>query len=187
MLLTGYMNKTCFFYRPIKGIQGFTREVVVALIANIETQEHRRQDGVRRALPPEHPRASSTDDVEGFFSILHGMLGQSFDLKTFFDQYPKIVNEFYKRIDPSTPFYYWASRNERFHQGPLRSFNEPSGPLERLDRIVVSHRADPGVFEAKLASLTWTTLSQSRMASCPRMFASTHTKYFMNTKSFCIV
>ena len=62
----------------------------MALVPNSESQEHRRREGVTRGFPPEHPRASSTDDVEGFFSIVHEMLEPSFDLKTFYDQYPKM-------------------------------------------------------------------------------------------------
>lgn len=139
--------------RPIKGIQGLTREVIVALIANIESQEDRRQRVDTCGLLPEHPRASSTDDVEGFFSIIHEMLGPSFDLKTFYDQYPKIINEFNKRIDPSTPFFYWTSKNERYTLGPLKSFNESSGQTERLDKVVLSRRSDPGVFVSNRACL----------------------------------
>jgi hypothetical protein len=61
---------------------------------------------IERGLPPEHPRSSSTDDVEGFFSLLHEMLGPVFDLKQFYDELPKILNEFKKRIDPNLPFYF---------------------------------------------------------------------------------
>ena len=53
--------------RPIKGIQGFTREIVVALIANCESLELQRREYVARGIPPEHPRASSTDDGRRFF------------------------------------------------------------------------------------------------------------------------
>jgi len=70
-------------FRPIKGIRGFTREVIVALIANIESQEKRRAECETKGLPPEHPRASSTDDVEGFIATLHQMIGVHFDHKTF--------------------------------------------------------------------------------------------------------
>lgn len=128
--------------RPIKGIRGLTREVVVALVANIESQEHRRL----YSPAPEHPHASSIDDLEGFFSIVHEMLGPSFDLNTFFDQYPKILDDFNQRLDPNTPFFYYTSKNERYALGPLKSFNEPSGHTERLDKVIISRRADPGVF-----------------------------------------
>lgn len=109
----------------------------------------------QRVLPPEHPRASSTDDVEGFFALLHELLGPVFDLKQFFDELPKILNEFRKRIDPDLPFFYWTGVNERFREFALPSFNVPSHPngLERLDRVILSRRGDPGVFVANRASI----------------------------------
>ena len=64
------------------------------------------------------------------------------------------MNEFNKRIDPDLPFYYWTGIHERFHLKALPSFNEPSQPgIERLDRVVISRRADPGVFVANRANL----------------------------------
>ena len=51
------------------------------------------------------------------------MLGQSFDLKTF-EQYPEILNEFNKRLDPNTPFYYYTSKNESYALRPFKSLNE---------------------------------------------------------------
>ncbi|KAI8490621.1 hypothetical protein Bbelb_318890 [Branchiostoma belcheri] len=59
--------------RPIKGIQGLTREIVVALLCNIKSQEQRRNMQTTRGLPPEHPRAGTSDDVEAFIATLHGM------------------------------------------------------------------------------------------------------------------
>jgi len=47
-------------------VQGFSRETVVALAANIEW---RRRYLAEHNLPPEHPRASTTDDVECFFLV----------------------------------------------------------------------------------------------------------------------
>jgi hypothetical protein len=98
---------------------------------------------------------SSTDDVEGFFSLLHELLGPIFDLKQFYDELPKILNEFTKRIDPELPFFYWTGANARFRNFALPSFNVPSGPdiMERLDRIIISRRGDPGVFVSNRASL----------------------------------
>ena len=45
------------FDRPIKGIQGMNREVIVVLTTNLESQEFRCHYGEERGLPPEHPRA----------------------------------------------------------------------------------------------------------------------------------
>lgn len=139
--------------RPVKGIQGLTREIVVALIVNCESLELRRTEYVQRGLPPEHPRASSSDDVEGFIAHLHDQLGDVFDHKQFLEQQPKILNEFNKKIDPELPFYYWTGHRHRFSTAPLPSFNEASGTTERLDRVVLSRRSDPGVFVANRASL----------------------------------
>ena len=107
---------------------GFTRELIVGLIANLESREIRRQEYLKRVLPPEHLRASSSDDVEGFVALLHDMFGLIFDL-----------NEFGKRIDPNLPFYYWTDAKEHYRDFALPSFNDPTGPgdVERLDRIKV--------------------------------------------------
>ena len=58
----------------------------MALVANIESKELRRADFKTRGLQPEHPRTSSTDDVEGFFATLHQLLGPIFDHKTFHEE-----------------------------------------------------------------------------------------------------
>ena len=126
----------------------------MALVANIESKEQRRVEGEGRGLPPENPRASTTDDVEGIISLFHELLGPIFDHKTFKEQFQKIMNEFNKRIDPDLPFYYWTGVNERFHLKALPSFNDPSPDgMERLDRVVISRRADPGVFVTNRAFL----------------------------------
>lgn len=126
----------------------------MGLITNIESQELRRQEYKDRQLPPEHPRASSSDDVEGLVSTLHDLLGPVFDHKTFVDQMPKIQNEFKKRMDPDLPFYYTTQYKERYQADILPSFNEPSASgIERLDKVQISRRSDPGVFVANRAHL----------------------------------
>ncbi len=127
--------------RPIKGIRCFSREIVAALIANCENLELRRKGYASRGLPPEHPRASSTDDVEGFFSLLHDQLGDVFDHKVFLQQQTKLLSEFTKKIDPDLPFFSWTSHKNRYTSEQLPSFNVLSGKEERLDRVNVSrHR-----------------------------------------------
>jgi len=54
---------------------------VIALAANIESREWRRKFNHEHNIPIEHPRASSTDDVECFFSILRDTVGKDFTLK----------------------------------------------------------------------------------------------------------
>ncbi|XP_065893229.1 uncharacterized protein [Dysidea avara] len=67
--------------RSINNIQGISRETLVALIANIESKEWRCKFCSRNNLPSEHPHASSTDDVECFFSVLRDSVGKDFTLK----------------------------------------------------------------------------------------------------------
>jgi hypothetical protein len=139
----------------VKGICGLTREVIVGLVANLESRELRRIEYIQRNIKPEHPRSSSTDDVESFISLLHEILGLNFDLKQVFSELPKILNEFRKRIDKDLPFYYWTGSKTRFREFDLPSFNQPSGPgiIERLDKVCISRRGDPGVFVSDRASL----------------------------------
>lgn len=59
--------------RDVRSVCGFTREVLDAVIADIETLEWRCLDLQRRSLPPEHPRSSTTDDVECFFNVLRDL------------------------------------------------------------------------------------------------------------------
>ena len=100
--------------RSLKGIRGFTREIIVALIANIKSQEKRRADCDSKGLPPEHPHASATDDVEGFIANLHQLIGVKFNHKTVRNNYRKITQQFRKRVDPDLKFYYWTGVNERY-------------------------------------------------------------------------
>lgn len=143
------------FCRPIKGICGLTREIIVGLVANLETRQQRREEYTERDLPPEHPRASSTDDVEGIIALFHEVIGVVFDTKEFYDEFPKIMNEFSKKSDPNLPFYYyWTGSQTRYRDFPLPSFNKPSKEgVERLDKVTLSRRGDPGVFVADRASL----------------------------------
>lgn len=84
-------------YRPIKGIRGFSRETVIALLTNIESQEYVRRQHLQQNESPEHPRASSTDDVECFFSVLHNQLGLNYNLKAIQNRWRVICNEFTKK------------------------------------------------------------------------------------------
>ena len=61
-LLTQYV----YSHKSITGVQGFSRETLVALFANIESRQWRRAYSAKDGMLPEHPRASTTDDVEFF-------------------------------------------------------------------------------------------------------------------------
>ena len=47
--------------------RGLTRECLIALIADIETRNYRQEFNSNHGL---HPRSSTTDDIECFFSVL---------------------------------------------------------------------------------------------------------------------
>ena len=123
----------------------------MAVTTNIESQEFRRCYGEEKVLPPEHPRAGSSDDVEGIFAFLHDLLGQVFDENDFHDAMPKVMLEYTKKCDPELPFYHYTGVNERFKSCCLPSFNKPSKHKERLDVVTISRRADPRVFVANRA------------------------------------
>ena len=62
-----------FAFRPVDHVRGFTRETLVALFANIESQEMRRHRV--EEIGPEHPRASLADYVECVISCMRDRLG----------------------------------------------------------------------------------------------------------------
>ena len=92
-----------FFYRSVSSVCGFTRETLNAMIANIEGREFRRVLLYAQNIPPEHPRACSTDDVECFFSVLRDILGSDFSLKRVQYAWKRTCLEFSKRVDPDLP------------------------------------------------------------------------------------
>jgi len=118
-----YFVITCMYFtlRPVSGILGFTRQVIIALTTNIEGREWRRC----QFPEPEHPRASTTDDVECFFSLLRDMVGKHFTLHIVKYNWKKLCIEFGKRMDPCLPFYYYTSSHDRFYEGERPSFDIP--------------------------------------------------------------
>ena len=69
------------FYRPVQGVRGYSRETLSAVVVDIESRMWRRHYNKEKDIPPEHPRASTTDDVECFFSVLRDMVGKDFTHK----------------------------------------------------------------------------------------------------------
>ena len=61
-------------YRNVSVVRGFSRETLVALVANIESRDWRRIFNIKNNIPAEHPRASTTDDVECFLACCGTML-----------------------------------------------------------------------------------------------------------------
>ena len=124
-------------------------------MANVKSHLICHAEYTAKNMPPAHPRSSSTDDVEGLMALLHEVFGPVFDLKQFYDECPKILNEFRKQIDSDLPFFYWTGAKQRYTEFDLLSFNKPTAPgiVERLDKVKISRRGDPGVFVANRTSL----------------------------------
>ena len=49
--------------------------MLIAVTTNIEGCEHLRQERINNGCRLEYPRASSTDDVECFFSMIRDTIG----------------------------------------------------------------------------------------------------------------
>ena len=130
-LLPVFMIYQHFTHRAVTNVCGFTWEVLSALIANIETRELRRQRIAQHSLKPENPRASNTDDIECFFSVMRDHVGTNFTLKQAQYCWRKVCLEFQKRIRDDLPYYYFTSAHDRFYEGPRPCFNDPSKPKKK--------------------------------------------------------
>ena len=136
-------------HRSISSILGFSRESLVAVIANIESREWRRIENIRDKRKPEHPRASSTD-VECFFSIMRDSIGKNFTTKQVKVGFRKACSEFTKRMDPDLPFFYHTSSHTRFYEGPLPDFSE--APKQQKKKRV-PRREQPTAFAPRCATM----------------------------------
>ena len=74
-------------------------------------------------MQPEHPRASTTDDIECFFSVMRDLIGNSFTLKKVQDEWKNICIEFDKRERSDLPFFYFSAAHDRFYEGERPSFD----------------------------------------------------------------
>jgi len=71
-----------------------TRELFVGLTTNLESCIQRYEDDVAEGRQEKdfcHPRSFSTDDIESFFSVLRGILGSPFTLKTIYEQLRSVI------------------------------------------------------------------------------------------------
>lgn len=93
-----------------------TTETLIALTTNIESREWMRRRCVQEGLPIEHPRASNTDDVECFFSLIRSMVGSHFTCKAVMYEWRKVCAEYAKRLYRDLPFHYWKTKLERFYE-----------------------------------------------------------------------
>ena len=90
-------------FGPVENIRGFSRETVIEITTNIESQELRRcENEIIGYL--EHPRAGGTDDLETFFSLTHHYIGNVFSLKQFKEIWPKLVR--YDKANFHAKFHY---------------------------------------------------------------------------------
>ena len=74
------------WYRSLSGgVHGWSRDSVIEITTNIESQElRRRQTGPPDNRPPEHPRAGATDLLEGGFALTRSAIGgDNFTVKQF--------------------------------------------------------------------------------------------------------
>ena len=76
-----------------------------------------------QGLQQEHPRASTTDDVECFFSVIRDAVGKHFTYKNVQFAWRKGCIEFGKRLNPELPFYYHTSSHDRFYEGLRPEFS----------------------------------------------------------------
>ena len=83
---------------------------------------------------PEHPRASTSDDVECFFSMLRDAIGKTFTGKQVQFSFRKLCLVFCKRVDPDLPFYYHTSSHTHYTEGPLASFDQMSTKMKRKNK-----------------------------------------------------
>ena len=79
----------CSLMLPIKNVLGFSKETLAAVITNVEGREWCRR--MRCTGSPEHPRASTSDDVECFFSMLCDTIGPSFTTKQVLFNFRKVA------------------------------------------------------------------------------------------------
>ena len=120
-------------------------------MTNIEGREWQRQNAYNQGTKPEHPRASSTDDVECFFSIMRDSIGSNFNVKQVKFGIRKVYAEFMKRLDPDLPFYYYTSDHKPYYEGPLPEFNQPSTVKPKAKRV--PRREQPTAFAPRRAKM----------------------------------
>ena len=88
----------------MNNVLGFSKETLIAVTTNIEGRERLKRQQINSESLLEKPRASSTDDVECFFSMMRDTIGQNFTTKEVKFGMRKILSQFSKCIDPGLPF-----------------------------------------------------------------------------------
>lgn len=108
--------------------------VLITVVADIETSEWRRIELSQLGLPPEHPWASTTDDVECFFSVMRDVVSKDSTLKQVKYAWRKVCAEYTKRIDPDLLYFYFTSHHDRFYKGERPGFNVPPTTTQKEPR-----------------------------------------------------
>ena len=145
-----------FTHREINNVRGFSRETLLALTTTIESREWMRRKYAMEGRTPEHPRASSTDDVECFFSQLRSMIGSHFTVKEVKYAWRKICSEFSKRLDRQLSFFYYTSKHECFVEGDRHGFNVYQQPKSNPRHQRVNRREQPGNLAVGRATMVMT-------------------------------
>ena len=79
---------------------------MLALVKNIEGRERHRREVFNKGIKPDHPRASSTDNVKCFFSMMRDSIGSNFNVKQVKYGIRKVYSEFVEPLDLDLPFHY---------------------------------------------------------------------------------
>ncbi|XP_077869194.1 uncharacterized protein LOC144360307 [Saccoglossus kowalevskii] len=137
--------------RPLKGVKGLSRESLIAIVTNIESQEFRRRQICSDNFQAEHPRAGTTDDIECFFSMVRRKLGDSFTHKEFKCCWRAMCREFCKKASPDLPFFYHTV-SSRYTNEDQPSFDDED-ETQRLHSVRLRSRDDGSLFTAGRAYL----------------------------------
>ena len=124
---------------------------MIAITTNIEGCEHLRREQINGSYPLEHPRSSSTDDVECFFSMMRDTIGQNFTTKEVKFGMHKIISQFSEHIDPDLPFYYYTSAHSRYYEGSHPDFDKP--PVKQPKEKRIPRREQPAAFGPRRATM----------------------------------
>ena len=152
----------------MNGILGLTRETVIALTTNIESREWKRREYANSGHAQEHPRASSTDDVECLFSIMRDLAGKHFTVRVARYNWRKVCIAFSKRLDPNLRYFYHTASYDRFYEGERPSFDTPA-ESKRNPRKQSEEKGSAittGVWKSN-SSNPWSQIRPYTVSQCP--------------------
>ena len=121
------------------------------MTTNIESREYCRRIKISSGQQLEHPRASSTNDIECLFSVMRDIIGKNFTTKEFKFGIRKVMSEFSTRVDPDLPFYYYMSAHSRYFEGPHPDFDKAPAKQQKEKRV--PRREQPAAFGPRRATM----------------------------------